>query len=451
MIYQIAKFNNYLVLTIKAKLEDNDPTSLIDIETVISQDISGSMGSYVHSKNFNATKIKLCKETHKFVTRQLLGQKFGVVAFDDRVEIISKLKTVNNLIEINSLIDSMNFRGSTDLHSGIISGLDQFKDSSADSVKYLFVFTDGKTNHGITSTLEIVQDVKNKLEQLPKGIKLILMGYGSDSDMDLLDAIAEASQGNVHCLTNPNDIPCVIGEELGCAMQTRFNCINLDFNQDKLKYLGQNQIKENKLVLGELLAGEEKHYLFQLKNDGDVNGEEDKLFYNLEAFDCHTKETHLYGDFSKIKEDENLINQVMWVDKVGNLLSQIQLSTPDIINEQLDNAIIEIQKLSSKNHIIEKLLETLKNAKIQSQNIMAPAVLRSMSDSVHKQRGGEFSTPYVKNMRSCSSSFVERSIEQHERDLDHNPIYKNTTPLSMNNRSMTGLPPPPPITRSRAN
>ena len=81
-----------------------------------------------------------------------------VVAYDDKVELVSPITSVVHAKEITRKIQSIRSGGMTNLHGGWDTGVTQLQDcTSPDTVSRVLLLSDGNANAGISETVEIVK------------------------------------------------------------------------------------------------------------------------------------------------------------------------------------------------------------------------------------------------------------------------------------------------------
>lgn len=77
----------------------------------------------------------------------------------------------------------------------------------ATAVESVLLFTDGKTNFGITNTKLIEKATRNIIAQIERNVNVFTFGYGAEHDADMLTKIAEVGNGMFYYIENPESIP----------------------------------------------------------------------------------------------------------------------------------------------------------------------------------------------------------------------------------------------------
>ncbi|WP_411024985.1 vWA domain-containing protein, partial [Salmonella sp. s54836] len=130
--------------------EDDSKRAAVDIVAVI--DRSGSM---------SGSKLALVKKTLHFVVSQLTAKdRLCLVVYDDSVDIVFPLTniTVENKGKLETKIDDVKTRGSTNLCGGLIKGMVTVMDriSNKADVASVLLLTDGLANVGISAPAGIL-------------------------------------------------------------------------------------------------------------------------------------------------------------------------------------------------------------------------------------------------------------------------------------------------------
>jgi Ca-activated chloride channel homolog len=118
---------------------------------------------------------------------------FGLVVFDDEVDVVVPAGPVADKPAIHAAIDSVWARGSTNLSAGLLRGLQEARRVSSDSGATLLLISDGMANAGVTdpARLEAVAVAANR-----GGVVTSTVGIGLGYDETILAAVARGGQGN---------------------------------------------------------------------------------------------------------------------------------------------------------------------------------------------------------------------------------------------------------------
>jgi hypothetical protein len=180
---------------------DPDPAIFGDVELgkdfVFILDRSGSMSGEKFGKSKEALE-------HIYGT---LGteDRFSLVLFDSYVQRYSDTllsvtdESVSSVLEFIRILET---RGSTDIHSGVISALDIFKEDG-NSVPVIVLLSDGQANTGVYHRSTFRNDVMNK-NSVDASIFNIAMGRGAD--WNFLEALALENHGRAIWVMEDQDM-----------------------------------------------------------------------------------------------------------------------------------------------------------------------------------------------------------------------------------------------------
>lgn len=156
----------------------------------------------------------------------------SVVEYDDQISLMWPARTATDLRELNSLIDNLEPRGSTNLAGGMMRGIEEaervLEGSSRETrtLTRVILMSDGLANTGVTNPGEIARLVGNARR---KGVRISTMGLGRDYDEDLMQAIAENGGGRYYYIEHPSQMARIFQDELGSLFQTCARDISLEF------------------------------------------------------------------------------------------------------------------------------------------------------------------------------------------------------------------------------
>ncbi len=144
---------------------------------------------------------------------------FGLVIFDDQVDVVVPAGPVSDRAAIKRAIDTVQARSMTDLSAGLIEGLRQARSLGSESGVRVLLVSDGHANAGVTDAEVLGGHVGTYLDAR---ITTSTLGMGLGYDETLLSAIARAGSGNEHFAEEADTAAGVIAEECGDLLNQRF-------------------------------------------------------------------------------------------------------------------------------------------------------------------------------------------------------------------------------------
>lgn len=135
-----------------------------------------------------------------------------IVTFNDQVDTLCQDYRNSGIIDkatLLSKIDSITANGCTNLWQGLETGMKILEESSTtgvdkNSVKAIFLFSDGLANRGIVQPESIGKLVKDHSQQ--HNVNIVTFGIGNDFDEKLMASIARCGRGNYFYIDN---VECV--------------------------------------------------------------------------------------------------------------------------------------------------------------------------------------------------------------------------------------------------
>src|SRR5688572_7867122 len=196
------------------------------------------------SGSMSGEKIDLAKRAiETAVDRLLPTDRFAVVCYDDRIDVVVEGTTASREAKTNAIdrLRSIDARGSTDLAGGWLRGAEQValgqeivaggnaksdgdmqqlaSNSGAgnvgpvgSSVNRVLVLTDGLANVGIVDHAELARHAQ---ELRARGVTTTTFGVGEDFDEGLLQSMADAGGGHFYFIQNAAQIQDHIATEVG--------------------------------------------------------------------------------------------------------------------------------------------------------------------------------------------------------------------------------------------
>jgi Ca-activated chloride channel family protein len=173
------------------------------------------------SGSMSGAKIGLAKRAIETAVERLLpSDRFAIVAYDDRVDLVVESTPASREAKQNAVerLRSIDARGSTDLGSGWLRGAEQVAralagaGSPAGSVNRVLLLTDGLANVGLTDPAELARHAS---ELRSRGVTTTTFGVGEDFDESLLQSMAQAGGGHFYFIAAAAQIADHIATEVG--------------------------------------------------------------------------------------------------------------------------------------------------------------------------------------------------------------------------------------------
>ena len=152
---------------------------------VVVLDRSGSMGG----DRIYAAKTALLSIVDRLDPRD----RFGLVTFDDQVDIVVPAEPLTDKLAVKQAIGAVHARGSTDLSAGYFRGLQEARRAASDGGTTVVLISDGHANVGIRDPGQL-GDVARKAHA--DGTSTTTLGVGLGYDERLMSAIAAGGAGN---------------------------------------------------------------------------------------------------------------------------------------------------------------------------------------------------------------------------------------------------------------
>eukprot|EP01110_Echinostelium_bisporum_P002434 TRINITY_DN1592_c0_g1_i1.p1 TRINITY_DN1592_c0_g1~~TRINITY_DN1592_c0_g1_i1.p1 ORF type:complete len:425 (-),score=121.76 TRINITY_DN1592_c0_g1_i1:35-1309(-) len=193
---------NVLFQIVTGQKENTTTRTPCDLAMVL--DRSGSM---------SGDKLENCKIAIKKVVDNLSSDdRFHLVIYDSKVDVIIENSAVQDRDQIFRMIDEVKARGSTDLQAGVQTGYELLiKHKKPGRIQRIFLFSDGQTNCGVQDQSQIFESIK---QINAKGVSVTSFGIGSDFDEELMKGISEYGSGNYFFIESPEVIEQFVAKGL---------------------------------------------------------------------------------------------------------------------------------------------------------------------------------------------------------------------------------------------
>lgn len=146
---------------------------------------------------------------HQLIESLSESDSLGVVAFSDRAEVVWPSQSVGDAIRAKARVSAVQASGGTEILQGMKLGLEEMeKHRRAQSVNHLILLTDGQTYGDEEKCLELANEARTR------NVGISAMGIGEDWNDQLLDAIAQRSNGASHYIASAGDVTAILRDRL---------------------------------------------------------------------------------------------------------------------------------------------------------------------------------------------------------------------------------------------
>lgn len=225
---------------------------------------------WVEGKTFNKSVTRLEKVVS--ATKEAISQlneldRFSIVTFSNHTNVIcdSLLATKANKAKAESLLNNLHANGGTDLHSGWKHGAELVcKHLSPSSVNRVLLLTDGEANIGIKDT-DTLSSHTNGL--VGYNVSTSTFGVGDSYNEDLLQAMADAGDGQYYYLDNADNISASFNEEFSGLSQLFAKNVQLQItaNIGTVSLLNDLNFKNHKWMLPNGIKGHDQYMIVRIK------------------------------------------------------------------------------------------------------------------------------------------------------------------------------------------
>jgi Ca-activated chloride channel homolog len=290
-------------------------SDIVNRDVVFVFDISGSMAG---------TKIEQARRALLLCLSNLhAGDRFDVVAFDDRVDLFQPEVvpvTAETLQSARTFVGELRDRGGTDIHQALTRALGTFQSESKRPRTIIFL-TDGEATSGITGTDAIVSDVAqaNAAKSGVGGARIFTFGVGPSVNRELLERLGVGNGGAVEYIASNEGIDARVGAFFARIAQPVLANLSIDFGGREVKLTYPHTLpdlyKGLELVLAGRFAGVGEKSEILLR--GDLNGQR--------------KEFRAKVDFPTVETRNPFVARVWARRRVEALLGEVRLEgeTPE--------------------------------------------------------------------------------------------------------------------------
>jgi Ca-activated chloride channel family protein len=197
------KDNEVVLLTgLKAPAADKDNRQPLNLCAVL--DISGSMAG---------DKIERMKRTTQILIDHLTEQdRLGIVIFSTNYTKLASASamTTERKDELKARVAKLHATNATNISGALLLGFETLG-VKENAINRVLLLTDGLPNNGETT----IDGLSSLVSTGPKGISVSTIGFGTDHDPALMQAMAQAGGGNYYFIENADQINSAFAQELG--------------------------------------------------------------------------------------------------------------------------------------------------------------------------------------------------------------------------------------------
>ncbi len=145
------------------------------------------------------------------------ADNFGLVAFDDRVELTVPAGPLADKVSVKRAIAALDARGGTDLSAGYLRGVQEARRVAGPAGSTVLLISDGHANVGVTDPGELAAVAADAHRH---GVGTSTLGYGLGYDERVMSALARGGAGSELFAKEPDTaVALIAGEVAGLLAQ----------------------------------------------------------------------------------------------------------------------------------------------------------------------------------------------------------------------------------------
>jgi Ca-activated chloride channel family protein len=226
------------------------------------------------SSSMKGERLFQVKEAARQIVSHMDGSNaFGLVAFNDRAEVIVSSQAVRDQDTIKQTISSLEARGGTEMAQGLALGLQEIERPKLNGISRLVLLTDGRTYGDEHACVELARRAQRR------GIGLTTLGVGTEWNEDLLETMTAGPNSRTQYIAGTKEIVAVFEAELKRLQSTIAQSVDFTFTvhpETQIRSVHRVQPFISPLQaqgagngvwrvgLGEWAAGEEQTFMIEL-------------------------------------------------------------------------------------------------------------------------------------------------------------------------------------------
>jgi Ca-activated chloride channel family protein len=261
--------------------ETATPTKGVNLALAL--DRSGSMGGQGRMQQAK-------RAAHELIDQLSAGDQLSVVTFGSGVEVLATAVPGHHRELLHDLIETVRVSGQTHLHGGWLAAAQEVAAHYRQGyLNRVILVSDGMANRGLCDTTQVAEHVASLSRT---GVSTTTLGVGMNFNEGLLEAMAEAGDGNYHYAPTAEQMPLLFQEELQeqrlvVGSRAKFRVVQRACGVRVLAPL--NQLREEPqgcYQLGNLVAGKNQKLVFDVIVPQDLPTDQPLLTVELEWRDA---------------------------------------------------------------------------------------------------------------------------------------------------------------------
>ncbi len=161
------------------------------------------------SSSMRGDRLFHVKEAARQIVSHLdSSHAFGVVAFNDRAEVIVPSQQVRDRDTLSQMIGGLEARGGTEMAQGLAVGLQEIERPKINGLSRLILLTDGRTYGDEHACVELARRAQRR------GIGLTTLGVGTEWNEDLLETMTSGPNSRTQYIASAKEIAAVFEREV---------------------------------------------------------------------------------------------------------------------------------------------------------------------------------------------------------------------------------------------
>jgi Ca-activated chloride channel family protein len=298
--------------------------------------------------------------------------RVAIVSYADQADVIVAGRTVESGAEIISAIRSIEPAGSTALHDGWATGVEQVaRMRGEDQAGRVLLLSDGQANRGERNPMVLAEDAARIAAT---GITTTTCGLGAHFDEFLMLEMAKAGQGSAYYGERAEDLIDPFREELeliSSLIARRLKLFLTPGSGVDLKVLNGYRELGDSVLLPDLAEGGEAWAMLRLRFSEHLSHHEDRLLLSATLnFETLTGEAKTAGPtslrlprlpvgaFAAIPEDDTVVSR-RYELSAADIQDRARIAARARRWEEVDRLIAHAKQEAGENRWVAESLETL--------------------------------------------------------------------------------------------